>query len=295
MNDSRFRGGSILPVFVAFLASGASSLIAEVTWNRMLIVVVGNSMSATAMILVVFMGGLGFGSYVGGRIFARRSPSLLPYVLLEAVIGGFILASPALFGWLSSAFSSLAEVISNGALLTAVRVFVSLVALFVPASLMGATFPAIVSGAVHDSPDGRTARTGYLYAVNTLGAAIGCFAAGFHLLFEFGVQFTLMCAFGLNVLAALAALAAVALGPRRQAAVPTEPPAVEEGAAVAPASSAPRRFLAVATFGTGFVALAYEVILTRIGILYLGNVSSVFALVLTGFLLGTALSAILGT
>ena len=47
-------------------------------------------------------------------------------------------------------------------------------------------------GAAPDSPAGRAARTGYLYAINTLGAAIGCFAAGYHLLFEFGVQFTLM-------------------------------------------------------------------------------------------------------
>ena len=41
----------LISIYVAFFASGASSLIAEVTWNRMLIVVVGNSMSATAMII----------------------------------------------------------------------------------------------------------------------------------------------------------------------------------------------------------------------------------------------------
>ena len=37
-----------LLVFVAFFASGAASLVAEVTWNRMLIVAVGNSLSAAA-------------------------------------------------------------------------------------------------------------------------------------------------------------------------------------------------------------------------------------------------------
>ena len=71
-------------VYLAFFGSGAASLIAEVTWNRMLIVVVGNSLSAAAMIIIVFMGGLGLGSYVGGRVFAGRRASLLPYVAAGA-------------------------------------------------------------------------------------------------------------------------------------------------------------------------------------------------------------------
>jgi spermidine synthase len=72
---SRVRWFTLL-VYAAFFASGAASLTAEVTWNRMLIVVVGNSLSATAMIVVVFMGGLGLGSYLGGRLFAGRRSSL---------------------------------------------------------------------------------------------------------------------------------------------------------------------------------------------------------------------------
>ncbi len=56
-----------------------------------------------------------------------------------------------------------------------------------------------------------------------------------------------------------------------------------------------RRFLYIATFAIGFISLGYEVLLTRLGILYLGNSVSVFALVLTGFLLGIGISAVLGT
>ncbi|MCJ7540360.1 MAG: hypothetical protein MUO88_11930, partial [Desulfobacterales bacterium] len=73
----------LFAIYLAFFASGASSLIAEVTWNRMLIVVVGNSMSAVAMIIVVFMGGLGLGSYTGGNILGKRPASLVPYIMLE--------------------------------------------------------------------------------------------------------------------------------------------------------------------------------------------------------------------
>ena len=281
-----------ISIYLAFFASGASSLIAEVTWNRMLIVVVGNSLSATAMILVVFMGGLGFGSDVGGKVFGRRRTSLVPYVMLEITIGVFVLLSPTLFDLLSGLFTLLAERVQHREVLNLVRILVSLSALFLPACLMGATFPAMISGAAPDSPLQRTARTGYLYSINTLGAAVGCFAAGYHLLFEFGVQTTLTTAFVLYMFAALCALVANSIlnaepGRARVKTIPGR-----RGTSVDPRM---RRFLYIATFGTGFVALAYEMLLTRLGILYLGNTVSVFPLVLTSFLLGTGISAVLGT
>ncbi len=283
----------LIAIYAAFFASGAGSLIAEVTWNRMLIVVVGNSLSATAMIIVVFMGGLGLGSYVGGKIFGKRRRSLVPYLLLEIAVGIYVLLSPPLFELLSRLFTLLAESIDDRTSLTIVRIAVSLAALFLPAALMGATFPAIISGAASGSPSQRTARTGYLYSINTLGAAVGCFAAGYHLLLEFGVQTTLTCAFGLYLFAVLCALAAnTASGSKPGEAAP-EPR--KAAARVPDTDSRLRPFLYTATFGIGFVALAYEVLLTRLSILYLGNSVSVFPLVLTSFLLGTGISAVLGT
>ena len=282
----------LIAIYVAFFASGAGSLIAEVTWNRMLIVVVGNSMSATAIIIVVFMGGLGLGSYVGGRIFGKRIASLVPYLLLEISVGIYVLFSPLLFELLSHLFTALAENVNDRATLTVVRMVVSLAALILPAFLMGGTFPAMIAGTSPDSPAQRTARTGYLYSVNTLGAAVGCFAAGYHLLFEFGVQTTLICAFGLYLLAALCALGANTVAKSKPSEAAAVPLLKESSPTV---DGRLRLFLNCATFGIGFVALAYEVLLTRLGILYLGNSVSVFPLVLTGFLLGTGISAVLGT
>ncbi|MCG6982994.1 MAG: fused MFS/spermidine synthase [Deltaproteobacteria bacterium] len=282
----------LILVYLAFFASGAGCLIAEVTWNRMLIVVVGNSMSATAMIIVVFMGGLGLGSHVGGKIFSKRRASLVPYLWLEAAIGTYVLLSPSLFEFLSRLFISLAESVDSRASLTIARIVVSLAALLLPASLMGATFPAMISGAAPDSPSQRTARTGYLYSINTLGAAVGCFAAGYHLLFEFSVQTTLTCAFFLYIFAALSAFGATMVVKSKPQETETSPLAL---ASHPPVHSSLHRFLNIATFGIGFVSLGYEVLLTRLGILYLGNTVSVFALVLTGFLLGTGISAVVGT
>lgn len=283
----------LLTFYIAFFASGAASLIAEVTWNRMLVTVVGNSVSATAMILAAFMGGLGLGSYVGGKYFSKRRPSLLPYILLEIAIGAYVFLSPALFDLLARLFTSLAESFDDRATLTVARSMVSLAALLLPAFLMGATFPAMISGVAPDSSTRRTARTGYLYSTNTLGAAVGCFAAGYYLLGEFGVQSTLTCALGLYLVAVLCAFAA-------RKAAPTAPDqasaAPASGSSPAPpAEDSRRRFLQLATFAVGFVALAYQVLLTRLGILYLGNSAPVFPVVLTGFLLGTGISAVMGT
>ena len=282
----------VLLIYLAFFASGAGCLIAEVSWNRMLIVVVGNSLSATAMIIVVFMGGLGLGSYVGGKLLGKDRASLVPYLTLELVIGIYVVLSPLLFELLSHLFTSLAASVDHRASLTIVRIVVTMAALLLPASLMGATFPAMISGAAPDSALERTARTGYLYSINTLGAALGCFAAGYHLLFEFSVQTTLVCAFVLYIVAVLSAFVANTVAKSKPRELEASPVAVGSNP---PVNLSLRRFLNIATFGIGFVSLAYEVLLTRLGILYLGNAVSVFALVLTGFLLGTGLSAVLGT
>lgn len=198
MSSKTRSSAYLLAVHVAFFASGAACLMAEVTWNRMLIVVVGNSVNAAAMILVVFMGGLGLGSHLGGQFFRERRVSLLPYVALEVAIGSYVLLSPVLFDLLSAAFTSWADHVDDRAFLTLARVIVTLAALFLPAFLMGATFPAMLAGSAQHSepstpsPAQRTARAGYMYSVNTLGAAVGCFVAGYDFLFGFGTQTTLV-------------------------------------------------------------------------------------------------------
>ena len=127
---------------------------------------------------------------------------------LEIGIGIYVLLSPFLFDLSSRLFTSLAESVGDRGILTVARIVVTLTALLLPAFLMGATFPAMIAGSALDSPSTRTARAGYLYSVNTLGAAVGCFVAGFEFLFGFGVQATLVYAFGLYLLAALCAFIA---------------------------------------------------------------------------------------
>lgn len=284
---------------LAYFASGAASLCAEVTWNRMLIVVVGNSLAATSMIVVVFMGGLGLGGYAGGKFLSRRRCSLLPYAVLEVLIALYILLSPILFNLLATVFSSLAQQWESPALLGLLRLAVTMVALLIPASLMGATFPAIMSGVQSRCPGNSHA---LLYGVNTVGAAVGCFVGGYHLVYELGAQATLWLAAGLGVAAVICVFAAARLSPS-QACLQFDPDAEANNQSSglqsldindpAVGGYSLLRLLAVSSFLLGFVALAYEVLVTRMVILFLNNLSSTFALALTGFLLGTGAGALL--
>jgi hypothetical membrane protein len=81
--------------------------------------------------------------------------------------------------------------------------------LFLPATLlMGATLPMLIAYAVQSSGNVGVS-TGGLYAINTLGAALGALSVGFFLLYWFDLRDTVQIAAGLNVLAALVVASAL--------------------------------------------------------------------------------------
>ena len=53
------------------VVSGASGLILELLWTRMLTLVFGSTTLAVSTVLTAFMGGLGLGSYLAGRVADR--------------------------------------------------------------------------------------------------------------------------------------------------------------------------------------------------------------------------------
>ena len=86
-------------VFLFFFVSGATGLIYEVVWTRLLTLVMGNTHYSIATVLTAFMGGLALGSYAGGKIIDRFFNPLALYALLEGAIGFYCLAIPGLIDW----------------------------------------------------------------------------------------------------------------------------------------------------------------------------------------------------
>ena len=58
-------------VLCCFLLSGLTGLIYEILWTRVIVKVIGSAPFAVSIILTVFMGGLGLGSYLASRVIDR--------------------------------------------------------------------------------------------------------------------------------------------------------------------------------------------------------------------------------
>src|SRR5206468_3823696 len=87
---------------------------------------------------------------------------------------------------------------------TILRLVLSAMVLAVPTIAMGGTLPAAARAATRET-DARRQDVAALYALNTLGAVVGCLVATFWLLELFGTRMTLWLAAGVNLLVASAA------------------------------------------------------------------------------------------
>jgi spermidine synthase len=289
-----------------FAASGAAALIYEVAWTRLLTLQVGHGVAAASTVLAAFMGGLALGSAAGGRVAARLTPlaALKGYAALELGIALLALILPlelrALDPLLERAYADGA----GGAAFVVLRVSASLLLLSVPAAAMGATFPTASRWFVQHAGDAAR-EAGALYAMNTVGAAIGAALAGFVLLPAVGLSGATWVGVLLNVVAAggawsIARSGAPAAAADDQGRAQAAPRAAGEGrrrgkraasAAAAPAVT-PRPVLAALGLAiSGFASLVLQVVWTRLLALVLGPTTYAFSTMVAIFIAGIAVGA----
>jgi spermidine synthase len=178
----------------ALAVSGFASLVLEVTWTRVLALVIGPTTYAFSTMLAAFIGGLACGSAIGSRLAGRvREPAVwLGIVLIVAA------ACPlAFFPIVGRLPLTIAEITTApGASFSSVLVRQSLVvgALLLPMTCaLGMAFPlAVAAGAGRLETLARDVAV--IYAVNTAGAIGGSLMAGFVLLPLLGLRGTLVLA-----------------------------------------------------------------------------------------------------
>ncbi|HEY2734362.1 MAG TPA: fused MFS/spermidine synthase, partial [Polyangiales bacterium] len=281
--------------FLAFFLSGASSLVFQTLWSRLLSHVFGSSSIAVSSVVSVFMAGLGLGAFWFGRRADRLRDPLRLYALAETGVGCLALIVPHLLrpdGWLASVNATLrAQFGGSSSTFLIARFFCILPILIVPTVLMGSTLPLLSRHFVASGSDANRASrdVGRLYAVNTFGAVAGVFASSFVLLPSFGVAIA-------NDVAACTnfALAALVLGLRAftkrasnaNGPPPEAPSTIEPNTPVFPLRL--RRAAAIAFAGSGFSSLLYEVVWSRALINTIGGSLYSFSLILTTFLVGIA-------
>jgi spermidine synthase len=184
----------IAAVFLCFFFSGATGLIYEVLWTRLLGLVFGHTVFAITTVLSAFMAGLGVGSYLFGKVADRHAHPLRLYGLLEVGIGVYALLTPMLLSKAEAFYIPLYRSLELSFFAFSLAQFlVIFLILLVPTTLMGATLPVLSRFFVHEivSLGGQVGR---LYAFNTFGAVLGAYLAGFHLLPTLGIRISLLLA-----------------------------------------------------------------------------------------------------
>ncbi len=286
-----------------FFASGAAGLIYEVVWARQLTLFLGVTAFAHSAVVTAFLAGLAVGAVVIGRFIDRRIDPLRTYALLELAIGAWALATPWLFSLLQSLYAAATTALGwSGTPALALRFALAIAALFVPTALMGGTLPVLVRALAQRASLPRT--TSWLYGLNTLGAALGCFAAGYWLLPALGVRNTVFFAATINLIVAWVAwyfLKEAPGGPGRgESATEVDGSGTVVSGTVVSGVTADletlgrgrARLLLVGFAISGFAALVYQLAWIRVLHLVIGSSVYAFSATLTLFLTGLALGSL---
>ena len=159
------------PVACLLFASGFCALVYQIGWLREFRLIFGASTAASAAVLAIFIGGLGFGGWLLGRRADSHTRPLGLYAQLEGVVALSAAASPILLALVRQLY-----VVAGGTPRlglvggTVVRLVLSALVLAIPTIAMGGTLPA-AARAITGSGDQRRRQLALLYGCNTLGAS----------------------------------------------------------------------------------------------------------------------------
>ncbi len=178
--------------YLAAFASGFVTISTQVSWTRILTMIIGSSTYAFSIVVALFLIGLAGGAWFIGR--KDRSVRLRMTILRVEIItaAGLFLSLfvvnliPALLVNLGLRLQ-----ISSWAGLLALQVVSASLLILIPALLMGMVMPVVLgwASAKHST---AVALVGRSYAINTIGAIAGAFITGFILIPKTSTKFTLL-------------------------------------------------------------------------------------------------------
>ena len=274
-----------------FFFSGASSLVFEITFTRLLAYTFGNTAYAVSTVLAAFLGGLALGAAWIGRWADRRGASLRTYGTLELLVGVYCLFAPEWFAVVTRAYVGLYHLLPwQPWLVTVIRFGLASVVILVPTMLMGGTLPVLARCAAAATGDFQVF-IDRLYAWNTLGAALGTLAATYFLVLALGVRGTIAAASAVNGAIFLVAVTWTSQKPSLTAPGSGTTPAGASHDSSGKTNAARDALLLPAAFLTGMAALAYEVVWTHILSFLIGNTVYAFGIMLFTFLCGLGMGA----
>jgi spermidine synthase len=282
-------------VVTLFLVSGATGLLYEVAFSKLLAYIFGATAYAVSTVLAAFMGGMALGAHLGGRRAARIARPLAAYGALEILVGIVCALSPATFDALTDAYVRIARAAPGSlATLTVLRGGLTALVVIVPTVAMGATLPLLSRVVAGETGPGSERRLSILYAINTSGGALGALASAYAILPSLGIRGTIWAAAIINiVIGATALLVGMRSAPVDAPSKSLElSPSPEEAQAAPPSPLPDREAIALAfAFASGALVFAAEVVETHLLALLIGNSAYAFGLMLSVFLVCLAFGA----
>ena len=187
-------GGLIeILILIGFAASGFAATTFEVSWTRLLAMVMGSSVYAFGTLVVIVLAGLGIGSAIYSFTLRRatldehrRWFAILEFLIAFTAAGSLIIL-PRIPFWFIRYF----PLFKDAFRLQIAAHFAAAAAVgLLPSLLFGATFPAVL-GSLGGAAN-RFGRTiGSAYVANTMGTVAGAALAGFVLIPAIGLRFTI--------------------------------------------------------------------------------------------------------
>jgi spermidine synthase len=270
-----------MPVLLSFVffCSGAIALVYEVLWQRQFALLFGSGAPATAVVLAAYFAGLGLGSFLFGRRGGKMANPLMWYAALEVIVALTVpLVLPILHLYEKWYPEILAKLGHMPGMLLAAKAFLAFAAIAIPTAAMGGTLP-VLAQLFDRGREQLGVRVGWLYVVNTAGAAVGAILVPWLLLPQLGMTKTVLACGSGNI-----GIAALAFGIRVRG---LDSAAVASRKVPSPAS---RQCLLLAGLsGAGMFAL--QVLWNRAFAQVHENSIYSFALVVTLFIVAIALGA----
>ncbi|MDN5940306.1 MAG: hypothetical protein L0H94_00360 [Nitrospira sp.] len=159
--------------------TGVASFIYEISWIRMLSLILGSSTHSFELMLSAFVLGLAFGGLWIKRRIGEIRDAVRYLGAIQLVMGLFAFASivvyPQLFHVMQAVMDSLSKTNGGYVLFNVISYLLSLGLMFPATFCAGMTLPLLTNALIQRQYGERS--VGHVYASNTVGAILGVFAA----------------------------------------------------------------------------------------------------------------------
>jgi len=195
--------GVLYGALVIFAVSGFCSMAYEVIWTKLLGLLVGPTTYSFTIVLVTFISGLALGSMIFGYLADRTDKPVGLLICTQFAAALLALGCSQLLGNSQLFFAKLLYTSQgNFALRNLLKGVIVFVFMISPTLCLGATFP-LVSKIYTQRMANIGKSIGFAYSINTIGAVLGSFCAGFVLIPFLGKETSLSLVISFQIISSL--------------------------------------------------------------------------------------------